>query len=67
MHNLLYEFKNILFQLLKLVILIPIFAYGMLCGIENLEKAWKSGSHFKKWLAITTMSLFLAIVLGFLL
>ena len=64
MESLRPEIKHILFKLLSLVIITPIFGYGILCSLESLEKAWKSGNKIKKWFAITLTLLFLAIALG---
>ena len=58
------ELKPILWNLLKLIIIIPIFAYGILYSLESLIKAWKSGSKLKKWFALSLTLLFLSIALG---
>jgi len=64
MESLILEGKHILFRLFTLLIITPIFGYGLLASIEHLIKAWKTNNKVKKWLAITEILLFLAIALG---
>ena len=64
MENLWPELQKILVKLITLIIITPIFGYGVLLSIESLIKAWKSNNRIKKWLAITSILLFLAIALG---
>jgi hypothetical protein len=64
MESLIIEGKHILFRLLTLFIIAPIFGYGILISVEHLIKTWKTNNRFKKWLVITEILLFLAIALG---
>ena len=64
MKNILIEIKHILFRFITLLIIAPIFGYGILLSIESLIKAWKTNNRVKKWLAITATLLFLSIALG---
>lgn len=64
MESVLIELKHILFKLISLLIITPIFGYGILVSVESLIKAWKTNNRVKKWFAITTTLLFLAIALG---
>ena len=64
MDSVFIELKHILFRLISLLIITPIFGYGILISIESLIKAWKTDNKIKKWFAITTTLLFLAIALG---
>lgn len=64
MESLLSEGRHILFRLISLLVITPIFGYGILISIEHLMKAWKTNNRFKKWLVITEILLFLAIALG---
>ena len=58
------ELRHILFRFAFLIVVVPIFSYGILVSIDSLNKAWKSGSRVKKWFALTTTLLFLAIAFG---
>ena len=64
MESILFELKHMFFKLISLLILMPILGYGILVSVETLIKAWKTNNKVKKWFAITTTLLFLAIALG---
>ncbi|MFA6119146.1 MAG: hypothetical protein WCT85_06465 [Parachlamydiales bacterium] len=64
MESLWPEIKHIIIRLVTLLILTPVFGYGVLLSIESLIKAWKSNNRKKKWIAITITLLFLSIALG---
>ena len=64
MESIILEGKHILFRLFTLLIITPIFGYGILLSVESLIKAWKTNNRVKKWIAITGVLLFLSIALG---
>ncbi|MGL4347944.1 MAG: hypothetical protein ACRCSV_00595 [Chlamydiales bacterium] len=64
MESFLSEARHVLWRLLILLLVSPMFAYGILLCIEDLEKAWKTGSRKKKWLALTICLITVGIAFG---
>lgn len=61
-----YELKIFLLKLLGVVISAPLFAYGSLFVIDMVQKAWKTNSKRKKWIALSFAFFGLEIFLGLL-
>lgn len=64
MEGFLSECRHVLWRLSILLLVSPMFAYGILLSIDELEKAWKTGSRKKKWLALTMCLICVGIALG---
>ncbi len=64
MESFLLECKHVLWRLFILLIVSPIAVYGILLCIDDIEKAWKTGSRKKKWFALTLCLVSLGIVFG---
>lgn len=64
MESLLSECRHVLWRLCILLVVSPIFAYAILLSIDELEKACKTGSRKKKWVALTLSLISLGIALG---
>ena len=60
------EFKIFFLKLISLILVAPIAGYALLLSSEQIEKAWKLGKRKKKWFALTSLFVFLAIVFGWL-
>lgn len=60
------EFKIFFIRLLGLALVAPIVGYGLLLSSEQLEKAWKTGKRKNKWIALSFVFIFVAILFGWL-
>lgn len=54
-------------KLAVLILITPICGYGLMRGLEFMEKQWKSNNRKRKWLATCCAFLILEILSGFLL